>query len=76
MKKIIYTVGDATKPEGAGSKIIAHVCNDMGAWGRGFVLAISKLSPAPERGFREWYRDASITILRSERCSLFPFRPK
>ena len=56
MKKIIYTVGDATKPEGAGSKIIAHICNDIGAWGRGFVLALSKLSPAPERAFREWYR--------------------
>jgi O-acetyl-ADP-ribose deacetylase (regulator of RNase III) len=56
MKKIVYLVGDATKPEGAGSKIIAHVCNDIGAWGRGFVLALSKLSPAPERAFREWYR--------------------
>lgn len=56
MKKIVYTVGDATKPEGEGKKIIVHVCNDMGAWGRGFVLAISRLSPAPERGFREWYR--------------------
>ena len=57
MKKIIYTIGDATKPAGAGSKIIAHVCNDIGAWGRGFVLALSKLSPAPERGFKEWYAE-------------------
>jgi O-acetyl-ADP-ribose deacetylase (regulator of RNase III) len=57
MKKIVYTVGDATRPEGAGSKIIAHVCNDVGAWGKGFVLALSKLSPAPERAFREWYRE-------------------
>lgn len=56
MKKIVYAVGDGTKPEGAGGKIIAHVCNDIGAWGRGFVLAISKLSPAPECAFREWYR--------------------
>lgn len=56
MKKIVYTVGDATKPTSAGCKIIAHVCNDTGAWGRGFVLALSKLSPAPERAFREWYR--------------------
>ena len=55
MKKIVYAVGDATKPEGTGRKIIAHVCNDIGAWGRGFVLALSKLSPAPKRAFREWY---------------------
>lgn len=57
MKKIVYLVGDATKPLGAGKKIIAHVCNDIGAWGKGFVLALSKLSPAPERAFREWYRE-------------------
>lgn len=56
MKKIIYTIGDATKPAGEGKKIIAHVCNDTGAWGKGFVLAVSKLSPAPERAFRDWYR--------------------
>ena len=56
MKKIVYAVGDATKPEGTGRKIIAHVCNDIGAWGRGFVLALSKVSPAPKRAFREWYR--------------------
>jgi len=56
MKPIVYLIGDATKPEGAGVKIIAHVCNDIGAWGRGFVLALSKVSPAPERAFREWHR--------------------
>lgn len=56
MKPIVYIIGDATKPQGADNKIIAHVCNDIGAWGRGFVLAISKLSPAPERDFREWYQ--------------------
>lgn len=55
MKSIVYLVGDATKPMGAGNKIIAHVCNDSGAWGKGFVLALSKISPAPERAFREWF---------------------
>ena len=56
MKPIVYLTGDATKPQAAGNKIIAHVCNDVGAWGKGFVLALSKLSPAPpERAFREWY---------------------
>ena len=55
MKPIKYLVGDATKPQIAGNKIIAHICNDIGAWGRGFVLAVSKLSPVPEHRFREWY---------------------
>jgi O-acetyl-ADP-ribose deacetylase (regulator of RNase III) len=40
-----YLLGDATAPKGTGSKIIAHVCNDIGAWGAGFVLAVSKRWP-------------------------------
>jgi len=55
MKPIVYLIGDATKPQAAGNKIIAHVCYDTGAWGKGFVLALSKMSSAPERAFREWY---------------------
>jgi len=39
MKEI---VGDATKPIGTGIKVIAHVCNNIGAWGAGFVLALDK----------------------------------
>mgnify|MGYP002351074259 FL=1 len=42
MNKIIYLKGDATKPEGLGPRIIAHICNDVGLWGKGVVLAISK----------------------------------
>lgn len=57
MKPINYRVGDATKPQILGNKIIAHVCNDIGAWGRGFVLGISKLSPDPERAYREWFNE-------------------
>jgi hypothetical protein len=42
MNKINYLKGDATFPEAKGTKIICHICNDLGAWGKGFVLAISK----------------------------------
>lgn len=59
MKPINYRVGDATKPQILGNKIIAHVCNDIGAWGKGFVLAISKLSTAPERAYREWFKGSA-----------------
>ena len=55
MKTINYLVGDATRPLISGNKIIAHICNDIGAWGKGFVLALSKLSPEPERAYRVWY---------------------
>ena len=46
--EIQYIIGDATRPIGRGNKIIAHVCNDIGAWGAGFVLAISKRWPQPK----------------------------
>jgi O-acetyl-ADP-ribose deacetylase (regulator of RNase III) len=53
---IEYITGDATAPIGAGNKIIVHVCNDIGAWGKGFVLAISKRWPEPERRYRAWHK--------------------
>ena len=54
MIPIKYVVGDATAPEGDGPKIIAHIVNDVGIWRRGFVLALSKLSLWPERGYDMW----------------------
>ena len=54
---ISFRRGDATAPEGAGPVVIAHVCNDVGGWGRGFVLAISTRWPEPERAYREWFRN-------------------
>ncbi|MFD8494907.1 macro domain-containing protein [Amycolatopsis sp. NPDC059657] len=48
--------GDATSPHAKGPKIIAHVCNDLGGWGKGFVLAISKRWPEPEHAYRAWHR--------------------
>lgn len=52
--EITYVVGDATDPQGEGPKVIAHICNDAGVWGAGFVLAISKRWPEPEANYREW----------------------
>ena len=52
---IEYLIGDATAPRGDGLKIIAHVCNDIGGWGRGFVLAISRRWSEPEAAYRRWY---------------------
>ena len=51
---IRYLKGDATRPVGTGNKIIVHICNDIGAWGKGFVLAISKRWKDPEIKYREW----------------------
>jgi len=56
MTKIEYIKGDATLPTGAGQKVICHICNDVGGWGAGFVLAISKKWKEPEAAYREWYK--------------------
>lgn len=57
MTAIKYLIGDATQPVGDGNKIIAHVCNDIGAWGRGFVLSLSQRWPMPELAYRRWYQE-------------------
>ncbi|MFI2369288.1 macro domain-containing protein [Streptomyces sp. NPDC018833] len=57
MSEIRYVRGDATAPHGKGVKLIAHVCNDLGGWGKGFVLALSRRWPEPEAAFRRWHRD-------------------
>lgn len=57
MSEIRYLKGDATCPQAKGVKIIAHVCNDLGGWGRGFVLAISARWPSPEAAYRAWHAE-------------------
>ena len=49
--------GDATSPQAKGPKIIAHLCNDQGRWGKGFVLAISRRWPEAEHDYRYWHRN-------------------
>ena len=54
--EIAYVTGDATRPQGTGPRIIVHICNDIGGWGSGFVLALSRRWAAPERAYRDWYQ--------------------
>lgn len=49
---IRYVTGDVTTPIGRGPKIIAHVTNDTGGWGRGLVVQISRKWREPERVYR------------------------
>lgn len=57
--EITYLKGDATVPQSKGVKIIAHICNNIGGWGKGFVLAISKRWKEPEKAYRQWHRERS-----------------
>jgi O-acetyl-ADP-ribose deacetylase (regulator of RNase III) len=54
---IRFVQGDATAPQGNGIKIVAHICNDLGVWGKGFVLALSQRWIDPEQAFKRWYRE-------------------
>lgn len=59
-----FAEGDATQPEGDGPKIIAHVCNDAGGWGAGFVLALSRRWPEPEAEYRRHEGPYSLGSVR------------
>jgi O-acetyl-ADP-ribose deacetylase (regulator of RNase III) len=52
--KLKYVTGDATDPQGDGIKFIVHCCNNLGIWGAGFVLAVSKRWPKAEAAYRTW----------------------
>ena len=53
---IRYATGDATQvPADAPPTIIAHVCNDIGAWGGGFTGGLSRVYPQAERDYRRWH---------------------
>jgi O-acetyl-ADP-ribose deacetylase (regulator of RNase III) len=55
--EITYIKGDATAPQTKGVKIIAHICNNIGGWGKGFVLAVSRRWSSPEKEYRKWHRE-------------------
>jgi O-acetyl-ADP-ribose deacetylase (regulator of RNase III) len=60
---IHYVQGDATAPKTPGNKVIVHVCNDIGGWGRGFVLSLSKRWHEPERLYRRWFQEGANMLL-------------
>lgn len=57
MSSIQYLIGDATVPKAEGVAIICHICNDIGAWGKGFVMAVSARWAEPEKAYRAWFVD-------------------
>jgi O-acetyl-ADP-ribose deacetylase (regulator of RNase III) len=54
--EINYIKGDATNPTESGNKIIVHICNDIGRWGKGFVMAVSKRWKQPEQKYKGWFK--------------------
>jgi O-acetyl-ADP-ribose deacetylase (regulator of RNase III) len=63
---IRYLQGDATNPAavavGSSRFVIAHVVNDCGGWGRGFVVSLSKRYAAPEQAYRDLAKSGGLTL--------------
>lgn len=75
MTSITVLKGDATAPAVEGQKIICHICNDIGGWGRGFVLALSKRWPAPETQYRQWHKQGESAGFRLGAIQLVEVEP-
>ncbi|MGW6917384.1 macro domain-containing protein [Kitasatospora sp. NPDC054939] len=73
---IRYLRGDATSPQAAGPRVIAHVCNDLGGWGKGFVLALSRRWPQPEAAYRQWHRGRAGNDFGLGAVQLVPVAPR
>jgi O-acetyl-ADP-ribose deacetylase (regulator of RNase III) len=56
MTSITYTVGDATAPPLLPA-VVAHVVNDVGAFGAGFAAALASRWPGARADYLRWYRD-------------------
>lgn len=55
--RIEFVTADATRPQGAGPRIIAHVVNDKTPnWGGGFARALREEYPRAQEDFRSWAR--------------------
>lgn len=54
--------------------IIAHIVNSVGAWGRGFVLAVDKLSPIPRKAYKEMAQrhGGNIPLGETQFCEVEP----
>lgn len=57
---INYLKGDATNPIDERTKVIIHICDDVGSWGKGFVMAISKQWKLPEVEYRNWFKNKEL----------------
>jgi hypothetical protein len=65
-----YLIGSAMEPI-CEPAIIPHICNDIGVWGSGFVLAVSAVNKLPERSYLDWKR-AMVNNLPLGICQTVP----
>jgi O-acetyl-ADP-ribose deacetylase (regulator of RNase III) len=63
MSKIFYIKGDATRPS-LKPAIVCHVVNNLGAWGAGFVMALSnRFGEGPKKQYQKWIKKENGDVL-------------
>lgn len=62
MRPITYVTGDATTPI-KHPFIIAHVCNDIGKWGKGFVVTLAHRFPEAREDYLAYYSEGGALRL-------------
>lgn len=75
MAEIVYETGDATAPGTTGPAVVAHICNDLGRWGKGFVVAVSARWPQPERAYRDWHQQRGANDFALGAVQFVPVAP-
>lgn len=43
--------------------VVAHVCNDKGGWGAGFVIPLAKHFPLAKTCYLAWFDDKDISLM-------------
>lgn len=56
--KALYVEGDlfTLAPKAGGTVAIPHVCNDVGAWGAGFVVPLANKYPQSRASYLAWFK--------------------
>jgi O-acetyl-ADP-ribose deacetylase (regulator of RNase III) len=72
---IQHVLGDATRPYGAGPRVIVHLCDDSGAWGGGFARALSGCWAQPEARYDAWWRGDDTTPFKLGRVQFVAVEP-
>jgi len=66
MNMIKYITGDLFKllpydePQ---NKFIPHICNDIGLWGKGFVVPLARKWPQTKKDYLQWYKEDVLSEL-------------
>ena len=59
-----YLIGSATAVDGTVPTVVAHIVNDIGKWGSGFVVPVGRRWPKAELQYRKWANGSLGTPLR------------